>query len=83
MQSAYQQSKVISDYLKAEIEVNSIAGPFKEPLMLSLHINRFSAIPRSTPGKWLLITDLSYLQGLSVTDVIPMQETLSHSLKKP
>ena len=71
MQSAY--TKVISDYLKAEIEVNSIAGPFNEPPLPNLHINRFGIIPRSAPGKWQLITDLSYPQGSSVNDGIPKE----------
>ena len=51
MQSAYQHPEVMSDYLKAEIELNSIACPFKEPPLPNLHINHFGIIPRSAPGK--------------------------------
>ena len=63
MQSAYQHPKVISDYLKAEIELNSIVGPFNEPPLPNLNINRFGVIRKSILGKWRLITDLSYPQG--------------------
>ncbi len=37
----------------------------------SLHINRFGTIPKKhQPGKWRLITDLSYPEGKSVNDAI-------------
>ena len=71
--SAYQHPEVTSDYLKSEVEFNGIAGPFKQPPLPNLHINRFGVIPKSTPGKWRLITDLSCPSGASVNDGIPKE----------
>ena len=71
MPSAYEHAQVINDYLKTEVELNCIAGPFKVPPLPELHINRFGVIPKSTPGKWRLITDLSYPSGASFNDGIP------------
>ena len=51
---------VINNYLKEEINMGSIAGPFTDPPIQDLHINRFGVIPKSAPGKWRLITDLSF-----------------------
>ena len=59
-------SKSYTDCLKAEIELNSIAGRFKGPPLPNLYINCFGVIPKSTPGKRRLITDLPYLQRSSV-----------------
>ena len=59
MPSAYAHSEIVDNYLKEELGFGSIAGPFKSPPFPNLHINRFGVIPKSTPGKWRLITDLS------------------------
>ena len=73
MPSAYQHPEVINDYLKSEAEFNCIAGPFKQPPLPDPHINHFGVIPKSIPGKWCLITDLSYLSCASVNDGIPKE----------
>ena len=41
--------------------------------MPNLHIDRFGVTPKSTLGKWRLITDLSYPQGSSFNDGIPKE----------
>ena len=69
--SANAQSRVIHEYLKEEILHGSIAGPFQCPPIKNLHINRFGVIPKSTPGKWRLITDLSFPPDESVNSLIP------------
>ena len=69
--SASAQSQVIDEYLKEEILHHSIAGPFRCPPIMNLHINRFGVIPKSTPGKWRLITDLSFPLDGSVNSLIP------------
>ena len=73
MPSAYAHSEIVDNYLKEELAFGSIAGPFKSPPFPNLHINRFGVIPKSTPGKWCLITDLSYPFGASVNDGIPSE----------
>lgn len=69
--SAKVHGDVINNYLKEEINMGSIAGPFSNPPILDLHINRFGVIPKSTPGKWRLITDLSFPIDGSVNTFIP------------
>ena len=45
-----------------------------------LHISRFDVIPKSTPGKWRLITDLSHPEGGSVNNGIhPSMCTLHYT----
>ena len=73
MPSAYAHSEIVDNYLKEELGFGSIAGPFKSPPFPNLHINRFGVIPKSTPGKWHLITDFSYPFGASVNDGIPSE----------
>ena len=59
---------VIDKYLSEERSGNRLIGPL-EPN--GIHLSRFGVIPKGhTPGKWRLITDLSYPPGLSVNDGI-------------
>ena len=69
--SSYEQPSIIRDYLAVEIRNGTMAGPFSQPPLPDLHINRFGVIPKSTPGKFRLITDLSFPPGHSVNDLIP------------
>ena len=62
---------VVSDYLQEECLLGAIAGPISESPCDELHINRFGVIPKSTQGKWRLITDLSFPKCFSVNDLIP------------
>ena len=71
MLSAEQNSKVIKDYIDSEVGSGNIVGPFSPATAPKVHINRFGAIPKGhQPGKWRLITDLSYPEGSSVNDAI-------------
>ena len=69
--SARVHGDIIDNYLKEEIDMGSIAGPFANPPIHDLHINRFGVIPKSTRGKWRLITDLSFPVDGSVNTFIP------------
>ena len=69
--SAYERSEIIDNYLADELTKGTIAGPFSSPPFQGTHVNRFGVIPKSKPGKWRLITDLSYPSGRSVNDLIP------------
>ena len=66
--SARVHGNMINNYLKEEIDKGSIAGPFASSPIHELHINRFGVIPKSTPGKWRLITNLSFPVDGSVPD---------------
>lgn len=68
--TALSQPDIIDSYLKEEVQYGSVAGPFDVPPLPDLHVNRFGIIPKSTPGKFRLITDLSFPHGNSVNDLI-------------
>lgn len=71
MQSAVQNEHVIEDYLSKEVASGNILGPFSAEIAPKVQINRFGAIPKKhQPGKWRLITDLSFPEGQSVNDAI-------------
>ena len=80
MGSAQQNPQVIDDYLQREIAQGNITGPFPADTAPRVHINRFGVIPKKyQPGKWRLITDLSFPEGSSVNDAIrPDLCTLSY-----
>ena len=62
MRSSLESPHVIQDYLRAECEAGRIIGlpshldPSSHP---QVHTNRFGVIPKSTPGKWRLVVDMS------------------------
>ena len=71
MSSAAENPQVIEDYLTKEVAAGNIFGPFSPSALPEVHINRFGVIPKKyQPGKWQLITDLSYPEGSSVNDAI-------------
>ena len=71
MSSAAENPQVIEDYLTKEVAAGNIFGPFSPSALPEVHINRFGVIPKKyQPGKWRLITDLSYPEGSSVNDAI-------------
>jgi len=71
MLSARQNPAVVEKYINEEVLLGNIQGPFPPGLLSGIHINRFGCIPKKhQPGKWRLITDLSYPSGSSVNDAI-------------
>ena len=71
MRSATLNPQVIEEYIKQELELGNIVGPFSKTLAPAVHINRFGVIPKKhQPDKWRLITDLSFPEGASVNDSI-------------
>ena len=48
-----------------------MAGPFGSLPFAELQINCFGVIPKSTLGKWRLITDLSFPPEQSVNELNP------------
>lgn len=65
--------EIISNYLAAEC---SKGRPLPTCSMPNIQINRIGVIPKkSSPGKWRLITDLSFPPGRSVNDGINMDYT--------
>ena len=71
MPSASKNPEVVEEYIQQEVEKGNILGPFAPGTAPKVHINRFGAIPKKhQPGKWRLITDLSFPEGKSVNDAI-------------
>ena len=69
--SALQLAHVVEQYLSAEITANKVIGPFPLEVLPGLQISRIGVIPKGhIPGKWRLITDLSFPPGNSVNDGI-------------
>ena len=68
--SASQCEKEIDKFLGSECVAGRILGPFKSSFVPMVNLNRLGAVPKSTPGKYRLIVDLSYPSGGSVNDGI-------------
>ena len=71
MQSALEHPEVVDSYLAEELDSNRLAGPFPQASIPQAQISRFGVIPKSSPGKWRLIVDLSHPDHKSVNDGIP------------
>ena len=77
--SAFQNPKVIDDYLATEVARGRVAGPFPSPPLPNLQVSSFGVIPKKgQPGKWRLIVDLSSPHGSSVNDGIDADEFSMH-----
>ena len=69
MRSAILNPAVIDEYLTKERAAGRFIGPLSPEV--DVHLSHFGVIPKGhIPGKWRLITDLSYPPGLSVNDGI-------------
>ena len=71
--SAMEKQEVVDAYLKKELKMKHVAGPWRNKAFIGCMTTRFGVIPKSTPGKWRLIVDLSYPEGYSVNDGIPKE----------
>ena len=70
MASASERPQLIRDYLAKECAEGRIMGPFERSALPQVQVSKFGIIPKSTPGKWRLIVDLSSPEGYSVNDGI-------------
>lgn len=71
MASAQLHPEVIDQYLGKESALGRTLGPFLASFSLpELQINYFGVIPKRQPGKWCLITNLSFPKGGSENDGI-------------
>ena len=71
MHSTQIHPEIIDEYVQKEICQGNFLGPFSEHTTPVVHINRFGAIPKKyQPGKWCLITDLSFPEGASINATI-------------
>ena len=70
MKSASEHKDVVEQYLGMEREAKRVLGPLKPSDFPHVQVSSFGVIPKSEPGKWRLILDLSSPQGNSVNDGI-------------
>ena len=65
---------VVDEYIQKEVECRVVIGSFSKPLAPVFHINRIRVIPKKyQPGRWRMITDLSFPEKSSVNDAIDSQ----------
>jgi len=66
MLCAYQHANIVEEYLYKEAEAGNILGQF--PTLLAAQIPWIGVIPKKyQPGKWCLITDLSYPASMIIS----------------
>ena len=71
MPSTAEHDDVVSDYIDVELRKKRLLCPYSIEEFAGGQINRIGAIPKGhTPGKWRIITDLSFPAGGSVNDGI-------------
>jgi len=62
--------EVVQAYVAKEREAGRLLGPFHRGEMHLVEVSPFGVKPKSEPGKWRLILDLSSPDGFSVNDGI-------------
>ena len=74
IQSAYDHSEVVDEYIASELSKGHLIGPLPTVQLSnsqSIHVNQIGIIPKGhDTGKWYLITDLSYPEGQSINNGI-------------
>ena len=70
MCSIAEHGDVVEEYLQKELAAGRILGPYTTDQFPDVHVSPFGVIPKSDPGKWRLIVDLSAPKGRSVNDSI-------------
>ena len=73
MPSTKDHGDVIDTYLAGEVPAGRIIGPLSSSTTskVKVQINHLGVVPKGrAPGKWRLITDLSFLEGQSINNSI-------------
>ena len=70
MQSAKEYPEVVRGYLEEEMAAGRVVSPLEMGSVQGVQISTFEVIPKSQPGKWRLIVDLSSPQRKCVNDGI-------------
>ena len=70
MKSEQEHKEVVESYSGSECEAKRLLGPLERGSFPHVHTSPFGVIPKSEPGKWRLIVDLSSSMGGSVNDGI-------------
>ena len=71
MPSAAEHPEVLEEYIQGEVRQGRMIGLLAGEVRDGCHMNRMGVIPKGqTPGKWRLITDLSFPEHRSMNDGI-------------
>lgn len=72
MSSALDHPDIVNTckYIAAECVAGRLLSPFDPASLPLVQTRSFGVIPKSTPGKWCLILDLSSLEGHGINDGI-------------
>ena len=62
--------EVVEEFFQEESKAGKLLGPLPRSSFPLVHVSLVGVIPKSTPGKWRIIVDLSSPQGGSVNDGI-------------
>jgi len=80
--SVYEHPEVVDAYLRNEVSLGRVSGPFDSSPIPDLQISRFGVITKAgQTGKWLLVLDLSSPHGSSVDDGIDPDLFSLHYIK--
>ena len=71
MRSVLVTPGVVEEYLKKEVGLGRVVGPFNPDALPRAHVSRFGVIPKShRPGEWRLIVDLSHPTYAHVVGIV-------------
>ncbi|KAK3087428.1 hypothetical protein FSP39_005841 [Pinctada imbricata] len=65
--------EIVEEYIKKGLDTQRIAGPFLSPPLPNFKTSPLGVVPKSDPGKFRIIHDLSYPHGNSVNSLIPQE----------
>ena len=68
--SASENGQSVRDYITSEVSLGRLVGPVPRPQQERVHISPIGLVPKSTPGQWRMIVDLSFPRASSVNDGI-------------
>ena len=79
MHSVREYAEVVQAYLDKEVALGRVVAPVPQnSIPEGTQVSPFGVIPKSQPGKWRLIIDLSGPEGRSVNDGLNQSCTLSN-----
>ena len=70
MKSVEEHEEIVEEYIQKEKQAGRLIGPLNQTSHPGIQLSPFGVIPKSEPGKWRLITDLSSPGQHSVNDGI-------------
>ena len=75
MSSAEQHPDVVDRYLAKELLAQRVACPFSHPPLPNFRVSPIGVVPKKTPGEFRRIQHLSYPNGASINDGIPVEHS--------